>query len=438
MLEEVIVSKSEKTLQRLQGQEKRICEKQLAAKDSLQARLRLEEIQSKYRALEEKLKNPSSVTTSNIRLYIPHLDSLNSVFKFLDQHNTTANLKEALSKIESFNDKLQQAQEIKDFIRERREILEQELAQLGLVKQLKQFNKEVYYYSEQIKEYKEIITDPRRIEKKAIELLSKTKIFQDFLRRNSMLASLFRLPGDPNDPAYMASLAGLQTRVDVDNLIQQQIAPGGLNAQAQFQQGVQKAQSQMQQLKSKLMQFGNGSSDDIMPQGFKPNSQKKRSFLKRLEFGTNIQAQKSTNFFPATTDLGLSVGYKLNDKSIIGVGASYKVGLGHGWNDMELSSQGAGLRSYVDWKLPSPFGGAGGGLWISGGYEMNYRSEFKSIDQLKCFTAWQRSGLLGLSKVFEVKNKYFRKTKLQLLWDFLSYQQVPRAQPVVFRIGYAF
>jgi hypothetical protein len=134
----------------------------------------------------------------------------------------------------------------------------------------------------------------------------------------------------------------------------------------------------------------------------------------------------------------LSVGYKLNDKSIIGVGASYKVGLGHGWNDMELSSQGAGLRSYVDWKLPFPFGGTGGGLWISGSYEMNYRSEFKSIDQLKCLTAWQRSGLLGLSKVFEVKNKYFRKTKLQLLWDFLSYQQVPRTQPVVFRIGYVF
>ena len=378
-LTEDVVSKSEKTLQRLRRQEEIIYEKQLSTKDSLQARLRLEEIQSKYKAVEEKLKNPSSVIPSNIRLYIPHLDSLNSVFKFLDQHNTTANLKEALSKIDAFNDKFQQAQEIKDFIRERREVLEQELAQLGLLKQLKQFNKEVYYYSEQIKEYKEIISDPRRIEKKAIELLSKTKIFQDFMRRNSMLASLFRLPVDTNDPAYIASLAGLQTRVEVDNLIRQQIAVGGLNPQAQFQQGIRQAQSQMQQLKTKLMQFGKGSSDDIIPQGFKPNSQKTRSFLKRLEFGTNVQAQKSTNFFPATTDLGLSVGYKLNDKSIIGVGASYKVGLGHGWNDMELSSQGAGLRSYVDWKLPSPFGGAGGGLWISGGYEMNYRSKLQGI-----------------------------------------------------------
>jgi hypothetical protein len=187
----------------------------------------------------------------------------------------------------------------------------------------------------------------------------------------------------------------------------------------------------MQQLKNKLMQLRGSSSDDIMPQGFKPNNQKVKSFLKRLEYGTNIQAQRSTNFFPATTDLGLSLGYKLNDKSIIGVGAAYKIGLGHGWDHMELSSQGAGLRSYVDWKLK-------GSIWISGGYEMNYKSMFNSIDQLKNLDAWQQSGLLGLSKVFDVKSKFFKKTKLQLLWDFLSYEQVPQTQAVLFRIEYGF
>jgi hypothetical protein len=430
-LEEKIVLKSQKTLNRLKRQEEKIYEKQLSTRDSVEARLKLTEVQNKYKALGEKLKNPSSVIPSSLKQYVPHLDTISSALKLLDQNNTTANLKKALSRIESFDDKLQQAHQIKDFIRERREMLQQELQQLGLLKELKKFNKEVYYYSEQMKEYKEVISDPSKIEKKAIELLSKTKVFQDFMRKNSILASLFRMPGDPNDPAYIASLAGLQTRVQVNNLIQQQIASGGPNAQAQFQQGIQQAQSQMQELKNKLMQFSSGSSDDIMPEGFKPNGQKTKSFLKRLEYGTNFQAQRSTNLFPATTDLGLSVGYKLNDKSIIGIGASYKVGLGRGWNDMELSSQGAGLRSYVDWKLK-------GSIWISGGYEMNYRSEFKTINQLKDLTAWSQSGLLGLSKVFDVRSKFFKKTKLQLLWDFLSYQQVPRTQAILFRIGYGF
>jgi hypothetical protein len=53
-------------------------------------------------------------------------------------------------------------------------------------------------------------------------------------------------------------------------------------------------------------------------------------------------------------------------------------------------------------------------------------------------TLWQQSGLLGLSKVFDVKSKFFKKTKLQLLWDFLSYQQVPKTQAVLFRIEYGF
>jgi len=123
------------------------------------------------------------------------------------------------------------------------------------------------------------------------------------------------------------------------------------------------------------------------------------------------------------------MGYRLTDKSVIGVGASYKLGLGHGWNNVRLSQEGAGLRSYVDWKLMGSF-------WITGGYEMNYRTAFNSIAQLQSLNAWQQSGLIGLSKVIDVKSKFFKKTKLQLLWDFLSFHQVPRAQPVLFRIGY--
>src|SRR4030095_7244827 len=366
-----------------------------------------------------------------LRNYAPHLDTLKTAFKFLDKQGAGEEVKKTLAKIESLDDNFQKAEEIRKFIRERREQLKQQLEKLGLVKELKKFNKEVYYYAAQIKEYKEILNDPKKIEKKAIELLSKTKVFQDFMKKNSMLALLFRLPGDPNDPAYISSLAGLQTRAQVNNLIQQQVSSGGPNGRAQFQQNIQQAQTQLNELKNKLLQFGGGSSDDIMPEGFKPNSQKTKSFLKRLEYGTNFQVQRAQYYFPATSDLGLSLGYKLNDKSIIGVGASYKVGLGQGWNRIEFSSQGAGLRSYVDWKLKGSF-------WISGGYEMNYRTEFNGIDQLRDLNIWQQSGLLGVSKVINVKSKFFKKTKLQLLWDFLSYQQVPRTQPVVFRIGYNF
>jgi hypothetical protein len=228
-----------------------------------------------------------------------------------------------------------------------------------------------------------------------------------------MLASLFRLPGDPNDPLSQANLAGLQTRVQVTNLIQQQVAAGGPNAQQQFQQNMQAAQSQLQQLKNKISQYGRGSSDDIMPEGFKPNDQKTKSSFKRLEYGTNVQSQRATNFFPVTSDIGLSLGYKLNDKSVIGIGASYKMGWGRGWNNIRITNRGVGLRSFIDWKIKGSF-------WMSGGYEQNYKTAFSDFNQLRDMNAWQTSGLIGLSKMISVKTKLFKKTKLQLLWDFLS------------------
>ncbi len=426
-LQERIISESLHTLSKLQKQEEKIYRKMLTGKDSLLANAALTDIKSKYSELQNKIKNPAIV--SEAKQYIPKLDSLTTSLKFLDQSGVGGKVKDALSKTESLQNKFQQAEEIKKFMRERKQQLKEQLEKLGLARQLKQYNKEVYYYSEQIKEYKEILKDSKKREQKALELLSKTKLFKDFMRKNSILASLFRLPGDPQDPLSQASVAGLQTRAQVNNLIQQQIGSGGPNAMQQFRDNFQNTQSQINQLKNKIIQSGGGSSDDIMPDGFKPNNQKTKGFLKRLEFGFNIQTQKAANLFPVMSDLGLSLGYKLNNKSIIGIGVSYKMGWGKSIRHIDITHQGAGVRSFVDWQLKGSF-------WISGGYEMNYQNEINRIDQLRNLHAWQQSGLLGLSKIFSIRSKLFKKTKIQLLWDFLSYQQIPRSQPLIFRIGY--
>jgi len=432
-LEQKLDKKSEKVLARMQKTEARL-KRKLTRIDSLAANSIFTDAESKYKQLEDKLKGSKALSQ-----YIPRLDTLATSLKFFEQNpewltnvkDAKEKLGEASNKLKELQSKLQNAEDIKQFLRERREYLKQQLEKFGLAKDLKKLNKEVYYYSQQINEYKEILKDPKKIEKKAIELLSKTKLFQDFMKKNSMLASLFRMPGEPNDPNYQASLGGLQTRAQVNSLIQNQISAGGPGAQQAFQQNLQQAQSQLQQLKDKVNKWGGGSSGDIMPDGFKPNDQKTKSFLKRLELGTNIQSQRRSSFLPVTSDLGISLGYKLNDKSIIGLGASYKMGWGSGWNSIRITHQGIGIRSFIDWKLKGSF-------WISAGYEQNYRSIFRSIYQLRDQSAWQQSGLIGLSKVVSLKSKLFKKTKVQLLWDFLSYEQVPFTQPLIFRIGYGF
>lgn len=431
-LEQKLDRRSAKALQRLQKQEEKIRRK-LASTDSSKAITIFSTAKEQYAQLEQRLQKAGAGA------YIGPLDTIGTSLRFLQQNpqwlaaakSSQQKLNTALKNVKGLSSQFQRSEEIKKFLKQRKEYLKQQLSELGLAKELKKINKEVYYYSEQLKEYKELLKDHSKAEKKAIALLSKTKLFKDFLRKNSQLASLFRLPGDPADPSSQINLAGLQTRAQVNNLIQQQLASGGPNAQQQFQQNMQEAQSQLNLLKNKITNLGSSNSDATMPEGFKPNNQKTKTFLQRLEFGTNIQSQKANGFFPVTSDIGLSVGYKLNDKSIIGIGASYKVGWGKNIRHFSISHQGIGLRSFADWKIKGSF-------WISGGYEMNYKSEFKNIDVLKDFNAWQQSGLIGLSKVISLRTKFFKKTKLQLLWDFLSYQQVPRVQPVVFRVGYNF
>lgn len=425
VLERKLDEKSEKALKAMKKLEARM-KRRLGKTDSMAAKEIFAGADDKYRALQEKLKD------SQLKEYIPQLDSMKTALQFLQNSNmpgAAGKLKEAMVKLKELEGQWAKAENIKAFIKERKEFLKQQLSKFGLGKELKKLNKTFYYYSEQLKEYKVLLKDEKKMERKAIELLSKTKWWKDFFRKNSQLATLFRLP-DPNEPLSMANMAGLQTRASVNNLIQQQINAAGPGGMQQFRDNVQAAQAQLRDLKNKILKSGGGSSDDELPD-FKPNGQKTKSFLQRLEFGTNIQSQKANSFFPVTTDIGISLGYKLNDKSIIGLGANYKAGLGRGWNAIRLTHEGMGLRSFVDYKVKKSF-------WLSGGFEMQYRAGFARVDQLRDYSAWQRSGLLGVSKVVNVKSKFFKKTKVSLLWDFLSYEQVPRVQPVLVRFNYGF
>jgi hypothetical protein len=193
----------------------------------------------------------------------------------------------------------------------------------------------------------------------------------------------------------------------------------------QLQQNMQQAQTLLQQLKDKINQQG-GSSDEEMPD-FKINPQHVKSFLRRLELGTSLQTQRGSNYFPATTTVALSVAYRLSDKNDVGCGVGEIIGLGTGWNHIRFTQSGVNLRSFIDWQLR-------GSIWMTGGYEMNYLPAFNSIEQLRQYNAWRRSGLAGVSKRYNVGKKL--KGSLQLLWDFLSYSELPRGQPFIFRTGF--
>jgi hypothetical protein len=415
-----------KSLKRLARQEEKM-RKKLAKTDSLAAKQIFSSYNSKYNNYTRNIGIKGKLLNNPLEgNYIPGLDSISTALKYFDHYKNIGNLDKlpnAISSIKTVQDKLQTAQQIQQFLKQRRQYLKDQLGKFSMAKDIKKLNKEVYYYSAQLQDYRNMLSDSKKIEAKVLKVLRDNPAFKQFMKDNSMLAELF-----PSANAFSAqALAGLQTRADIQGLVQQRVGAGGPNAQQMIQQNLKLAHAKINELKDQINKAGGGNSDLEIPD-FKPNTQRTKSFLKRIEYGTNLQFGRTNRYLPNTVDVALSAGYKLNDKSILGVGASYKMGYGS-LRHFAITHQGVGIRSYIDIKLK-------GSLFISGGYELNYNSQFQNISVLKDYSAWQKSGLVGFTKKYRISNKL--KGKMQVMYDFLSQYQTPATQPFIYRIGYTF
>lgn len=430
-LGESLDKRAAKMLNKARKSEERLF-KQLWKKDSTKAKELFGDVRTRYAQLQSQAKDRAAKLTVFSKLYSGRIDSLTTSLKFLEGTDLVpASIREKLPKgmegLSALQGKLDQADIIRKALQDRRKELTAALANSGLGKYVKDFNKQVYYYQQQVNEYKEILRDPIKLEQKLLGLLVKVPAFKDFFARFSSLGQMFPPPVQ-SDPGV--ALAGLQTRASVLADIQSRLGSGP-QVQQMIQQNMQSAQTQLNNLRQRAGQLlpGQGASSNDQQPDFKPNNQRTKGFWKRLELGTNFQSQRSNSLLPVTSDLGFSVGYKINDRSVVGIGGSYKLGWGESVQRIRLSHQGIGLRTYFDWQMKGSF-------YLSGGYEMNYRSAFQSIDQLKDLSGWQRSGLIGVSKVVSMNSKLLKKSKVMLLWDFLSYSAKPTTPSILFRIGY--
>jgi myosin heavy subunit len=434
LLESRVNKRTGKALERLAREEQRMQAK-LAKIDSLAAKNIFTKSIDSLGSLKSRLQEKAGKYTGLLRGggYSGYLDTLQGSLKFLDQSkgllDGAGGLKDklngSLQSVQQLQSKLQQAEQVKAFIRERRQQLKEQLSQYtGFTKELQNLSKEGYYYAQQLNEYKELFKDRKKAEAKAMELLKKMPVYNDFLKRNSQLASLFNLPaGGGADVAQ--SLEGLQTRSQVEQLIQERLGGGGPDARAAVSQQMSEARSRFEELKSKFPDSDNMAD---MPD-FKPNEMKSKTFLQRLEFGGNLQFQRSNKYFPTTSDIAGQVAYKFHKNGSAGIGLAYKLGMGTGFNDIRFSHQGLGLRSFLDWKLKGTF-------YVNGGFEQNYQSGFSELSELRNWNGWKGSALIGVSKKYKISGKM--KGNVMVLYDFLYNTRVPRTDPVKVRLGYSF
>ena len=436
-LQSKVDKQSARLLSRMQAREDKL-KRKLQRSDSTKAQeVFTGDVQQRYTDLQTRLTaTTGTLNRFPLKEYVPGLDSVQTSLGFLLQNpnlpdDKIQQLQSLSTQVQSLEARLQQANDIQAFVREREAGLKEQLMNTGLGKQLTGINRQVYYYQAQLAEYKSLLNDKDKLKERLLTTIRTLPAFQSFWQKNSYLAALFPVPANYGTSQ---ALAGLQTRSGIQNLLAQRIGTGGgpgVNPQQYFQGQVDAAQAQLSQLKDRLNKLGtnSGSGDMTMPD-FKPNEEKTKSFLQRLEYGFNLKSQPGYYMLPATTDFALTLGYKLSDNKKLGIGASYKMGWGSSLRDIQLSSEGMGLRSYVDIK-------AKGSIWLSGGFEYNYLSAFTNIRDLQNnIDIWQRSALAGLSKKYKIGRK--KEGNMQLLYDFLHNQQNPPGQALKFRIGYTF
>jgi hypothetical protein len=419
-----------KWLGKLEKQESKL-KKKVQAKDSTAAQHLFTGTDERYNRWKAQLNGTD--TTAVLKEYIPEADTLATTLKYLEGKADPKQLAEAKQLLQQYQSKLQVANTIKQQLKQRQQELTSRLKEMGLVKELQGWNKQAYYYSAQLSEYKALLKDRKKAEQKVLAALRQTKLYKDFLKKHSQLAKLFGVPENYGSPQ---SLIGLQTRASVQQQLQQRLGGGtstgtgatnAINPQALIAQQLQQAQSQLNQLKNQLKLPG-GSSNDLAMPDFTPNSQRTKTFWKRVRYGLDVSSQKSNRWLPSLTTIALSAGYQFTDGCTAGFSIAYKLGWGQPFSHIRFSHEGIGLRSFVDVKLK-------GSLWLTGGYELNYLQSIRDLEAtLKNLDAWQKSALAGLTKKTKLKGK--KEVKVQLLYDFLHAQHQPVTPEWQFRVGW--
>jgi hypothetical protein len=434
-----ITNKTEKTLIKLSRWENKI--KTILEKANPEAAQKLfGNNQTTFNSLLQKIKDGKSIADNYQAKYDEYRDKLTASINYLQKQKDSLKLKlvkplnEASQKLRELEENVSNSEALEQFIRERKNrLIDESIKYIGKSKYLIKINKEAYYYVESIRNFKEIFSDKKKAEQLALKILNEIPAFKKFASQNSQLAGLFApagfFPGLPVGGS-VPIVNGLATRASLQQffLTNMPIAAGSsINPIQQIQNQLADVSSPINKWKDKLNDIG-GMKNNSLPD-FHPNTERTQPFKKRIEFGTDLQFGKSVNFLPATSDIGFKVGYKLNQKSSAGIGLNYKMGFGNGWNNIRFTNQGLGFRTYLKWKLKK-------GLDIQGGGEWNYMLQFKKIEQLKNYNAWQQSALLGLCKNYSISKKV--KGNISILYDFLYSNHLPNTQPLVFRVGYGF
>lgn len=379
------------------------------------------------------------------RNYFAYSDTLRQALVFLKNRSgiggqtgaMSDGLSSSLQQLDVLEGRLNTIATIRYFLEQRLQVLNGVVARFPqCLGRLRELNKAAYYYSAQIAQYKSALKDPAAIETRMLQLVGRSPAFQNLMQTHGQLAGLFAPRASLTSLPLSTSTAvsGLPTRAMVQEYIRKNMPlfSDTTDVAAQLQSKFTAAGTQLHESGGSPDQAAGqlpvaGLAGNAVQPAFTPNSQRTKPFGRRIEWSVDVQFGKAFSYLPATANIGVKAGYRLNDRLIAGIGADYVMGMGMGWKDIHFNSQGIGLRAYGKWLITK-------GWNVQGGAELNYMTAFRSISQLRNLPNWQTSALLGISKQYRLSRKM--NGNFQVLYDFLYRQHLPNTQPLLFRLGY--
>jgi len=444
---------TQKVLSRMLKQEQKM-RSIVTKKDSMLSKRLFDYAIDSIQRLKSMIKNKETRVENFLhRSRIPYVDSLKKSLLFFEKNTTalkslnsmSASISGAREQVSGVESKTEALNKIQAFLQDRKNILSAELKAFPqLTKHIQQFCKEAFYYKAQIAAYKETLSSPDKIEKIVLGKLQNIPAFQKLGHQlpGPFSSLVFNGNSTQSSEAILVDSGqniteGLPARASVQKFIQT-FSPGisaSFDPLQQIRQQVDKADEQMPTMPEKLLDMFRSAKNKLSTSSqqnendFASNSQRVKSFWKRIDYGADLQFGKSVNYLPATSNITLKLGYQLDDKKTVGIGIAYIMGMGYGWKNIAITHQGIGLKSYIKWNWKKGFALQGEAGW-------NYMAQFKNIEALKNNIPWQKAGLIGISKDLKLTKKV--KANIQFMFDLFYKTHIPYTQPTVFRFGYGF
>jgi len=304
--------------------------------------------------------------------------------------------------------------------------------------QLTGMNKQLFYARKKMKVFKDISSEPSKAEDLALETLQGEQGFDQCLH--------------PNNPNSMASLAakgasvsdlekmGYPTKRQLTASLQQKFGNGlgGMQQKMGSQmQGYMSEVKKLQTARNAALQTKTSLSALRKPKKpeFKINPMRGLPFAQRMEKQFNWQTSRSTlDGKPAMLQASVMAGFKHTPRLSYGIGIATSIGLGQNWNNLKLSFQGLGLRTYVSWQLIY-------GIGLYAGYERMYKqaafldtkqASNELIPTTHNTRSYNESILAGLTKTYNINNKW--NGSIQILYD-AWWKEKGLRSPIVLRFA---